>query len=113
MYNYPYYMPRNEQVVKVNGEQSARMLNLAPNSSMLALDENAPIVYLIQTDGAGYKTISAFEITPKKQPNFNDFSTLEERINKLEERLNEQPNFEQNKPTACDEYDVLDKKHKQ
>ena len=34
------------------------------NSQFLLLDESAPILWLASTDGAGYKTVSAFDISP-------------------------------------------------
>ena len=45
------YAPQR-QIIRVNGENGARAYNMAPNSSVLLLDENMPIVWLAQTDGA-------------------------------------------------------------
>ena len=85
MYGYQpgYYMPRQE-VIRVNGEPGARSYQLPPNSSALLLDETAPTVWLIQTDGAGYKTVTPFAIT-QVTPS-DPMKNLEERIRKLEER---------------------------
>lgn len=87
MYGYgsqpTYYMPRQE-VVRVNGEPGARSYQLPPNSSALLLDETAPVVWLVQTDGAGYKTVSPFTITQVTPT--DPMKNLEERIRKLEER---------------------------
>ena len=80
-------LPRQE-IVRVNGENGAKAYQMAPNSSALLLDESAPLVWLIQTDGAGYKTAVPYTITPyqaQKEPNLN---SLEERIQRLEDMLN-------------------------
>lgn len=77
----------NAQVTRVNGENGARAFQMAPNSSALLLDETSPIVWLAQTDGAGYKTVTPYKIEPYQveQPvNMNDF---EERLKKLEEQI--------------------------
>lgn len=98
-----------QQVVKVHGEEGARAYNLAPNSSALLLDETEPILFLAQTDGAGYKTISAYTIAPaqkevKAEVNYNEkFSSLESRIIKLEERLNNESNTKRSKRNEATE----------
>lgn len=60
-------MQQRCEVVTVNGENGAQAYPLAPNSSALLLDESQPLVWLVKTDGAGYKTVSAFNITPHEQ----------------------------------------------
>lgn len=54
------------EVIKVNGEGGAKAFQMAPNSSVLLLDETAPIVWLKTTDGAGYPAITPYSITPYK-----------------------------------------------
>ena len=97
MYNFNPYMPQQPympaqkcEVVRVNGENGARAFQMAPNSSVLLLDETDPIVWLKTTDGAGYPTITPYSITPyvKKEPE-DLFKSLDERIKKLEELVNE------------------------
>ena len=80
--------PRTE-VVKVNGEPGARAFPMGPNSSALLLDVCGTIVWLAQTDGAGYKTVAPFDIAPHKEAAAPDFTSLESRITRLEEKLNE------------------------
>lgn len=104
MYNNPYQqyqMPQYQQtlqkteIIHVNGENGARAMQLLPNSNALLLDDTAPLVWLVQTDGAGYKTVTPYSITPyqpKPTVDASSLASLEERIKKLEEMFNEQPN---------------------
>lgn len=63
---------------------------MQPNSDILLLDETAPIIWLAKTDGAGYKTLEPYDISPHKEVTPEDkFSLLETRIAKLEEALND------------------------
>ena len=77
-----------KHVVKVNGRAGADSYQLAPNSDDILLDQNDPIMYFVQTDGAGYKTVTPFDISPHKEINRDEqYKTLEARISKLEEAL--------------------------
>lgn len=90
-----------QEVMKVNGRNGANALNLAPNSSLLASDLTQPIVWFIVTDGAGYKTVTPYSITPfdeeKEEFNMNDLVlSLDERISNLERMvLNNESNSKQ------------------
>ena len=95
MYNsfgYPY--TQRQEVTRVNGRPGAEAMQLAPNSSMLLLDESAPIVWLAQTDVAGYKTLTAYDITPHKDPAPADLRSIEDRLKRLEDIIHEQSYFE-------------------
>ena len=103
--NYPYYNPYGQQfqnyqqqvtpqipqqqVVKVNGENGARAYAMGANSSALLLDECGTIVWLKTTDGAGFPTVSPYDISPHQVPKTQDFMTLESRVARLEETVNE------------------------
>ena len=80
-------MPKQE-VVKVNGENGARAYPLGANSSALLLDESGTMVWLAVSDGAGYRTVSAYDITPHQTAPAQDYNSLESRITRLEEMLN-------------------------
>mgnify|MGYP003311272107 CR=1 FL=1 len=42
---------------------------MAPNSEALLLDTTDAIVWLAQTDGAGYKTVTPYSVIPyRKEP---------------------------------------------
>lgn len=100
MFN-PYQMPQTyqpaAQIIRVNGENGARALQMAPNSSALLLDETAPIVWLKQTDGAGYPTLTPYKIEPYQPEPQPDYQGLAARIKRLEEMLNDQSYSESNK----------------
>ncbi len=83
------YTP-SQQIIRVNGENGAKAYSMAPNSSVLLLDESAPIIWLKQTDGAGYPNLTPYKIepyTPEPQPDMHDVLA---RLKRLEDRLNEQ-----------------------
>ena len=85
------YMPSvqpQQQVVRVNGENGARSYQLGANSSAMLLDESGLMVWLITSDGAGYKTVTPYDITPHQEVPKPDFGTLESRIQRLEEIVN-------------------------
>ena len=77
------------QVVRVNGRNGAEAYTIGPNSSALLLDESGTLVWLVTSDGAGYKTISPYDITPHQTAPAPDFGTLENRIKRLEDFMNE------------------------
>lgn len=87
---YAYQQPGQikSEIIRVNGKNGADALNLAPNSSIFLADNtNQNRIWLCMTDGAGYKTVRAIKGT------FEDIedntSSLEERIKKLEDAVNE------------------------
>lgn len=75
------YMVKSE-VVKVNGRNGAEAYQMAPNSSALLLDETSPLVWLVQTDGAGYKTCTPFDIKIHEEKNV--LQDIQERLARLE-----------------------------
>ena len=72
------------QVTKVNGENGARTFQMGANSSALLLDENGLMVWLVTSDGAGYKTVAAYDIVPHQEAPKPDWNELDTRIRKLE-----------------------------
>ena len=93
---YPYGMQQpiqpiaqQTQVVRVNGENGARSYQIGANSSALLLDESGLLVWLVTSDGAGYKTVSAYDITPHQTTPAPDFGSLESRIKRLEDIIND------------------------
>lgn len=75
-------------VTKVNGRAGADSYQMAPNSDDILLDMNEPLIYFVQTDGAGYKSVTPYDISLHKEVKAEDqFKSLEERISKLEEAV--------------------------
>ena len=77
------------QVVRVNGRNGAEAYTIGPNSSALLLDESGTMVWLCTTDGAGYRTVTPYDITPHQTAPAPDFGNLETRIKRLEDFVNE------------------------
>lgn len=82
------------EIQKVMGEESARNYPLAPNSSIILLDANNPLIWVVTTDASGYKTVNPFTITPYtpekplSQADINDqLEKVNARLDKLEERM--------------------------
>ena len=80
---------QKQEVVKVNGENGARSYQIGANSSALLLDESGAIVWLVTTDGAGYKTVSPFDISPHEEAPAPNYADLESRIANLERMMND------------------------
>ena len=82
--------PAQQQVVRVNGDNGARAYQMGANSSALLLDESGTMVWLVTSDGAGYKTVSAYDITPHQAELFYELSTEEiGHMNKLHQNVTE------------------------
>lgn len=86
------YQPMIQQIIKVNGEGGAKAYQMAPNSSALLLDETAPRIWLKQTDGAGYPSLSAYKIEPYAPEPEQDLDSIIKRIENIERVINEKSN---------------------
>lgn len=76
-------------LISVNGENGANAYAMAPNSKVPLFDTTAAVLYIKTTDGAGYATVEAFDLIPRKSEQIADhISALESRIAKLEEVMN-------------------------
>ncbi|MCQ2053389.1 MAG: hypothetical protein MJZ03_05600 [archaeon] len=107
------YMPASKQdIIKVNGENGAKAYQMAPNSSALLLDETQPVIWLKQTDGAGYPSLNAYSITPYAPEVPVNTSELERRISRLEGIISESyiTNAAEPETTECVVADPADKK---
>lgn len=97
------FMQQRQEVVRVNGKNGAEAYQLPPNSSILLMDQTAPIVWLKKTDGASYPTIAGYNIVPINDAatSSNDYSDLESRISKLERIIqNGQSNVGNSQPNT-------------
>lgn len=90
-----YNSPAKHEITRVNGRGGAEAFQMQPNSAILLLDKSAPVVWLKQTDGAGYATITPYTITPmqtQEQQESDKLSELEKRISELEGLVNAKSN---------------------
>lgn len=80
----PTFAPHYE-IPQVNGEAGAKSFQMAPNSSNLLLDRVVPnLVWLVQTDSAGYLTATPWDIFPHQVQPPVDVNSLEQRVKNLE-----------------------------
>ena len=97
---------QRQEVVRVNGKNGADAYQMAPNSSVLLLDETAPIVWLKTTDGASYPTITGYKISPiEEKPVLPvGIEELSNRVTRLEELMyasqSNVADVKQNRPAA-------------
>lgn len=88
------------EIIHVMGRNGAEALQMAPDSNVLLLDDTAPLVWLCQTDGAGYKTVTPYTIVPYQEPTPVSMDELNARLVRLEEMLSAKSDTEPVKPTA-------------
>ena len=94
-------LPRLD-IIHVNGENGARAFRMAPNSNAILLDDTAPVVWLVQSDGAGYHTATPYTIAPMEQVQPEDtIKALEARLSRLEAMINE-PHAQQTGTASTD-----------
>ena len=103
MYANPYYNAFNpygmaqqsaptfqqQQIIQVNGKASVDTIRLAPNSSLLAMDTTAPIVWMCVSDGVGKVTSTPYDISKHEEKPPVDVASIEERISKVEKIVSE------------------------
>lgn len=77
--NFPHY-----EVIRVNGKPGVDAFQMGPNSSIILVDETAPIVWFVRTDGAGYKEAKPFDISLHTEKPPVDVNDLFDRITRLE-----------------------------
>ena len=77
-----------QQVTRVNGRNGATQYQMGANSSALLLDESGTMVWLATTDGAGYKTVTPYDISPHQDAPVPNYGDLEDRVKRLEEMMN-------------------------
>lgn len=94
-FNQPQFqqVPKKMEIIHVNGQNGAQAFQMMPNSQALLLDDTGPIVWLAQTDGAGYKTVTPYTIAPYQPEPEIDLKDIDMRLRKIEEAMsNAKPN---------------------
>jgi hypothetical protein len=79
--------PVEKHIDRVHGEAGVDQYQMAANSDTLLLDETAPIVWLVQTDAAGYKSKYPYDITPHKKEEPPNINSIDEKLNAFDSRL--------------------------
>lgn len=79
--------PRKTEIIHVNGQNGAQAFQMMPNSQALLLDDTAPLIWLAQTDGAGYKTVTPYTIAPYQPEPEISLKDIDVRLRKLEEEV--------------------------
>ena len=101
----PQIQAAKHEIIRVNGKNGAEAFQMPPNSAIFLLDESAPIVGLKQTDGAGYPTITPYNISPiqtQENQDTNKYEELEKRISELEGIVNAKSNFRNDRQKPSD-----------
>ena len=104
---YPYYnnfqnyinLPKME-VIRVNGKNGVDAFQMGANSSVILLDTTNPLVWFVQTDGAGYKTSTPYKIEPYVEAVVADNNSLEARVKRIEDMLNGKSDCRSNEQNA-------------
>lgn len=87
MYN-PYANQPINGLVSVSGIEGAKAYPLPPNSVMPVFDSNEDILYIVSSDGAGFKTVRDFDFTARvheepKATNNEAFDALAAKVEEL------------------------------
>lgn len=91
-------MPPHYEIIEVYGEAGARSFKMGPNSSQYLSDLTDPhTMWVAQTDGAGYMTLTRLDVNIHQDQPQPDLNILETRIKTLEDTLNEYVNSRSNK----------------
>ena len=107
-YNFNYQPLRRYEIIRVRGEEGAKSFKMAPNSSTILADETGALIWVVQTDGAGYLTATPYDITLHQQPKQIDINDLADRITQLEEMLNAKSNSGTNRQSKKRQQSVAD-----
>jgi hypothetical protein len=79
------YGVRRFGILKVHGTEGLNALRMMPNDEVLALDETAPILWVVKTDSAGYKTPTPFEIRPYQPEPEVSLKDIDQRLRRMED----------------------------
>ena len=94
--NYPYnfnFVPPtlSQNLIKVTGIEGAKAYQMSPNSVTALFDDKENIMYIKQTDGAGFPTIKTFTFTEcetETETKPAEISEIRAEIDALREDMN-------------------------
>ena len=85
--NQGYSFMQPQQILQVAGAASIKSLRMAPNSSLLAMDTTAPLVWQCVSDGTGMVTATAWDISLHKDPPTPEQIAAEQRLSNIENSI--------------------------
>lgn len=83
-------------IIAVSGRNGAEAFQMPPNSRAVLFDDKEDVMYRVSTDGAGYKTVTEFDFSPRSAAQEqqgadpalyvprSDFEVLEAKVAALE-----------------------------
>lgn len=78
------------EILKVNGREGAQAFRMAPNSSTFLADATNPnIIWLVQTDGGGYPSQTALDVTIHQDKPPVDINAFDVRLRELEAKYDQ------------------------
>ena len=82
------YLPP-QQVLQVDGKTSIDKMRMAPNSSLLALDRTAPIIWFCSSDGIGNVTATPFDFTKHEEQPEPSVASLQSQLDELKSSISQ------------------------
>ena len=82
------YMLPHYEIIEVNGEAGANSIKMAPNSSIILADKTGATVWFAATDGAGYLTVTPYDLVPHQSQPTISVEDLAQRVSQLEDIIN-------------------------
>ncbi len=76
-----------QQITQVSGKASVDTIQLAPNSSLLAMDTTAPIIWMCVSDGVGKVTSTPFDIAVHQDKPAVNIDDIVKRMDNVEKTL--------------------------
>lgn len=85
--NYNLYNSQFNTLIRVNGVEGAKAYQMNPNSTVALFDANDDLLYIKNSDGAGFSTVRTFRFTEEKpetkQSGFVTRKDMEEYVKQL------------------------------
>ena len=85
----PYGFAQHYEITQVSGRAGAENFRMGPNSSFLLLDNTAPIIWFVKTDGSGLLTATPCDYSIHQDPPPINLNDIMDRLQSLEEKLND------------------------
>lgn len=87
-FGYARNLLQHYEIIRVHGEEGAKSFRMAPNSSTILADDSGALIWVVQTDGAGYLTATPYDVIPHQVKDPIRIEDLAERLAQLEDKIN-------------------------